>query len=53
VTYGYRIPVNAITVTPRLRVRYVGGALDGYSESSVGRRASTISRSAVSSNSRR
>src|SRR5215471_8694596 len=44
VTYGYRIPVNAITVTPRLRVRYVGGQLDGYSESgsmqnlTVGRR---------------
>jgi len=36
--------VNAITVTPRLRVRYVGGQLDGYSESgsmqnlTVGRR---------------
>jgi outer membrane autotransporter protein len=45
VTYGYRIPFNAITVTPRLRLRYVGGALDGFSESgsmqnlSVGRRA--------------
>jgi len=45
VTYGYRIPFNAVTVTPRLRLRYVGGALDGYSESgsgqnlSVGRRA--------------
>ena len=44
VIYGFRIPVNAITVTPRLRVRYVGGVLDGYSESgsmqnlSVGRR---------------
>jgi outer membrane autotransporter protein len=33
VTYGYRIPFNAITVTPRLRLRYVGGQLDGYSES--------------------
>ena len=44
VIYGFRIPVNAITVTPRLRVRYVGGQLDGYSESgsmqnlTVGRR---------------
>jgi outer membrane autotransporter protein len=44
VTYGYRIPFNAITVTPRIRLRYVGGQLDGYSESgsmqnlSVGRR---------------
>jgi outer membrane autotransporter protein len=45
VTYGYRIPFNAITVTPRVRLRYVGGELDGYSESgsmqnlSVGSRA--------------
>jgi outer membrane autotransporter protein len=45
VTYGYRIPFNAITATPRVRVRYVGGQLDGYSESgsmqnlSVGRRS--------------
>ncbi|HET8920673.1 MAG TPA: autotransporter domain-containing protein [Xanthobacteraceae bacterium] len=45
VTYGYRIPFNAITVTPRVRLRYVGGQLDGYSESgsmqnlSVGRRS--------------
>ena len=44
-TYGYRIPFKAITVTPRVRLRYVGGQLDGYSESgsmqnlSVGRRA--------------
>jgi outer membrane autotransporter protein len=42
--YGYRIPFNAVTVTLRLRLRYVGGELDGYSESgsmqnlSVGRR---------------
>jgi outer membrane autotransporter protein len=45
VTYGYRIPVKSVLVTPRLRVRYVGGELDGYSESgsmqnlTVGRRA--------------
>ncbi len=45
VTYGYRIPVKSVLVTPRLRVRYVGGELDGFSESgsmqnlSVGRRA--------------
>jgi outer membrane autotransporter protein len=45
ITYGYRMPVNAVTVTPRLRLRYVGGQLDGYSESgsmqnlSVGSRA--------------
>jgi len=45
-TYGYRIAVNKdLTVTPRVRLRYVGGALDGFSESgsmqnlSVGRRA--------------
>ena len=25
-TYGYRIPFNALTVTPRLRLCYVGGA---------------------------
>lgn len=45
VIYGYRIPFSAITVTPRVRLRYVGGQLDGYSESgsmqnlSVGRRS--------------
>ena len=45
VIYGYRIPFNAITVSPRVRLRYVGGELDGYSESgsmqnlSVGRRS--------------
>lgn len=45
VTYGYRIPIKSVLVTPRLRVRYVGGSLDGFSESgsmqnlSVGRRA--------------
>ena len=45
VIYGYRIPFNAIMVTPRVRVRYVGGQLDGYSESgsmqnlTVGRRS--------------
>lgn len=32
VTYGYRIPFNAVTVTPRVRLRYVGGQLDGFSE---------------------
>jgi outer membrane autotransporter protein len=45
VTYGYRIPVKSVLVTPRLRVRYVGASLDGFSESgsmqnlTVGRRA--------------
>jgi uncharacterized protein with beta-barrel porin domain len=45
VIYGYRIPFKAITATPRLRLRYVGGWLDGFSETgsmqnlSVGRRA--------------
>jgi outer membrane autotransporter protein len=45
VTYGYRIPLKDLLVTPRLSLRYVGGSLDGYSESgseqdlSVGRRA--------------
>jgi len=45
VTYGYRIPVKSVLVTPRLRVRYVGGELDGFSETgsmqnlTVGRRA--------------
>jgi outer membrane autotransporter protein len=45
VTYGYRIPFKDLLVTPRVSVRYVGGSLDGYSESgseqdlSVGRRA--------------
>ncbi|MFY9839575.1 MAG: autotransporter domain-containing protein [Xanthobacteraceae bacterium] len=45
-SYGYRIPLNNnVLVTPRVSVRYVGGSLDGYSESgseqdlSVGRRA--------------
>jgi Autotransporter beta-domain len=45
-SYGYRIPfANNIVMTPRVSVRYVGGALDGYSESgseqdlSVGRRS--------------
>jgi uncharacterized protein with beta-barrel porin domain len=45
-TYGYRIPLNNnILMTPRVSVRYVGGSLDGHSESgseqdlSVGRRA--------------
>jgi outer membrane autotransporter protein len=42
---GYRIPFKDILVTPRVSVRYVGGSLDGYSESgseqdlSVGRRS--------------
>jgi len=45
VSYGYRIPFKDLLVTPRVSVRYVGGSLDGYSESgseqdlSVGRRA--------------
>jgi Autotransporter beta-domain len=34
-TYGYGIPFNAVTVTPRLRLRYVGGDLDGYSETGL------------------
>jgi uncharacterized protein with beta-barrel porin domain len=44
-TYGYRIPFKDILVTPRFSLRYVGGALDGFSESgseqdlSVGRRS--------------
>jgi hypothetical protein len=44
-TYGYRIPLSAATMTPRVKVRYVGGELDGYSETgsmqnlSVGRRS--------------
>jgi hypothetical protein len=45
-TYGYRIPLSKhILMMPRVSVRYVGGALDGYSEScseqdlSVGRRS--------------
>jgi hypothetical protein len=45
-SYGYRIPFsNDILMTPRVSVRYVGGSLDGYSETgseqdlSVGRRA--------------
>ena len=44
-TYGYRIPVMpGMVATPRASIRYVGGALDGFSESgsmqnlSVGRR---------------
>jgi outer membrane autotransporter protein len=32
VIYGYRMPFNAIMVTPRVRLRYVDGQLDGYSE---------------------
>jgi uncharacterized protein with beta-barrel porin domain len=33
-TYGYRIPVMpGMVATPRASIRYVGGALDGYSES--------------------
>jgi Autotransporter beta-domain len=32
VTYGVRIPVMDLVVTPRARVRYVAGILDGYTE---------------------
>ena len=45
ITYGYRIPFNAITVTPRVRLRYVGGQLDGYSESGSMQNLSVGSRS--------
>jgi uncharacterized protein with beta-barrel porin domain len=46
-SYGYRIPFanDIVVMTPRVSLRYVGGALDGYSESgseqdlSVGRRS--------------
>jgi hypothetical protein len=45
-SYGYRIPfANNFVMTPRVSLRYVGGALNGYSESgseqdlSVGRRS--------------
>ena len=44
-TYGYRIPVKDVLVTPRASLRYVGASLDGFSEGiagqglSVGRRA--------------
>jgi outer membrane autotransporter protein len=43
--YGYRIPFNAVTVTPRLRVRYVGGQLDGFSETGSGQNLSVGRRS--------
>jgi uncharacterized protein with beta-barrel porin domain len=45
ITYGYRIPFNAITVTPRVRLRYVGGQLDGYSETGSMQNLSVGSRS--------
>ena len=32
VTYGYRIFMGDYVITPKARVRYVGGSLDGYSE---------------------
>jgi outer membrane autotransporter protein len=32
VTYGYRIFMSDYVITPKARVRYVGGSLDGYSE---------------------
>jgi uncharacterized protein with beta-barrel porin domain len=32
VTYGYRFFVGDNVFTPKVRVRYVGGALDGYTE---------------------
>ena len=41
VTYGYRIPLKDFLVTPRVSVRYVGGSLDGYSESGSAIRRST------------
>ena len=44
ITYGYRIPVNAFTVTPRVRLRYVGGELDGYSESGSAQNLSVAGR---------
>ena len=45
VTYGYRIPVKSVLVTPRLRVRYVGGELDGFSE--TGCKRANIRRSPI------
>jgi outer membrane autotransporter protein len=32
VTYGYRVFMGDYVITPKARVRYVGGSLDGYSE---------------------
>jgi outer membrane autotransporter protein len=32
VTYGYRVFMGDYVITPKARVRYVGGSLDGYTE---------------------
>jgi outer membrane autotransporter protein len=43
-TYGYRIPFNAVTVTPRVRLRYLGASLDGLNESFAGQNLSVARR---------
>jgi outer membrane autotransporter protein len=45
-TYGYRIPVKDILVTPRASLRYLGASLDGFSES-VAAQNLTVSRRAI------
>jgi outer membrane autotransporter protein len=32
ITYGYRLFMGDYTITPKARLRYVGGTLDGYTE---------------------